>query len=243
MKRLIGYGSALVLLIGIAMSLVLWSSLDSIVKAAIEKIGSEVTGTSVQVSEVSISPTSGEGILRGLRVTNPGGFDDGHAFQFEEINMVLDITSIASDPVIIKEIVVQNPVISYQLGAKGSNVGQLQDNAEGYAGESESTSSGPNILIQNLYFRGGEVSVTSPLLGGRQVTTSLPDLHMQNIGSEDDGVNPAIMAKQIVSALSKQVAGSVSKLDLGGMADDLKLDSDEVKEAADALKGLFKRNN
>jgi uncharacterized protein involved in outer membrane biogenesis len=247
MKKLIGYGLALVSLVAIAFGLVLWSSLDRIVQTAIEKIGSDVTGSSVHLADVSISPTSGVGVLRGLRVTNPGGFEDGDAFQFEEISMELDITTIASDPVIIKEIVVQNPIINYHLGGKGTNVGELKENAEGYAAEGDSTGSSPKFLIQNLYFRGGKISVSSALLGGKKVTTSLPDLHMQDIGSEEDGVNPAILAKRIVSTLTKQVTGSVAKLDLSGIGDGLGKGAEEVKDAtkgaADTVKGLFKKGD
>ena len=50
-------------------------SLDSIVKAAIEKYGSEATGTTVEVAAVDVGLKDGRATVTGLVVMNPEGFD------------------------------------------------------------------------------------------------------------------------------------------------------------------------
>jgi hypothetical protein len=68
MKRrlYIGGGVVLGILILIAIGLYfLLSSLDSIVKAAVEKYGSEMTQATVRLNDVKIELTSGKGACRG----------------------------------------------------------------------------------------------------------------------------------------------------------------------------------
>lgn len=119
-KRLIGLG-VLVVLIAVGVFVFL-GNLNDIVRAAVEKVGSDMTQTNVSLSEVDIELTSGKGALRGFSVTNPKGFSDDDAFKFDEVAVTLDISTVRSDPVVIKEIVIQGPSIVYQLGDNGSNL-------------------------------------------------------------------------------------------------------------------------
>ncbi len=91
MKKLLIIGVILIVgVVGVG-AYVLLSSLDSVVKTAVEQIGSDATGTKVTLNEVEISPTSGYGALRGFRMTNPQGFAEGDAFKFDEISLTIDV--------------------------------------------------------------------------------------------------------------------------------------------------------
>ena len=72
--KILGIGAAGLLVIIIAAVVYLWSSLDSLVEAAIEKYGSQATKTNVEVGGVKLSLTSGAGSVKGLQVGNPTGF-------------------------------------------------------------------------------------------------------------------------------------------------------------------------
>jgi hypothetical protein len=74
MRKGLVYGSTavtVVLIIVVVVLFVALASVDSIVKAAIERVGSDVTQTEVTVDEVDISLTSGEGTIRGLLIGHP----------------------------------------------------------------------------------------------------------------------------------------------------------------------------
>ena len=73
MKRVIGIGGVLLVVVAISVFF-LYSSLDGIITAAVEKFGSEITQTKVTLEETEISATDGKGALRGFRMTNPSGF-------------------------------------------------------------------------------------------------------------------------------------------------------------------------
>ncbi len=132
MKRAIAIGGVALLVIIAGAVVVLWSSLDSVVRAAVEKVGSEVTGTKVTLAEVEISPTSGSGALRRFKVTNPSGFSSGDAFRFDEVTVRIDVATLASDPVIIEEIVIRKPEILYEIAGQASNLQTIKRNADAH---------------------------------------------------------------------------------------------------------------
>jgi hypothetical protein len=72
------------------------------------------------LNEAAVSANSGQGTLRGLSVGNPKGFKTPTAFELDEISLTLDIGSITSDPIVIKEIVVSAPRVTYELGPRGA---------------------------------------------------------------------------------------------------------------------------
>jgi hypothetical protein len=239
MKRMLRIGAALLVASVVVGGFLLYSSLDAIVKAAIEKIGSDVTGTEVRVTDVDISPATGEGALRGFRVTNPEGFEDEQAFEFDEITMKIDLATLASDPVVIEEIVVQSPRIRYELGGKGTNVGAIQKNVEGYTEGSE-PAGGPSFIIKHLYFRDGQINVAGASLLKKGVGSPLPDLHMTDIGTEEGGVTPAVLTKKVTAALGRKVVTAVGKIDLGELESDTK---EAAKKTGQKIKGLFKKDD
>jgi hypothetical protein len=76
-----------------------------------------------------------------------------------------------SDPVIIKEVVVSAPHVTYELGPDGSNIDAIKRNVDAYtkAGQAtegtakKKTNGGPRFVIENLYVRNGEVDIGSSL--------------------------------------------------------------------------------
>ncbi|UCF35619.1 MAG: hypothetical protein JSU96_12355, partial [Acidobacteriota bacterium] len=94
-----------VLLIGVILLVVagyvLLSSLDTIVESVIEQSGSQITGTQVTVGSVEISLSTGEGVIRDIRVSNPEGFPQGDAFTLGQIEIGIDTESLAQAPIVL----------------------------------------------------------------------------------------------------------------------------------------------
>lgn len=222
MKKFFIIGAILVVAIAGVAVYVLMSSIDSVVKAAVEQIGSEATGTQVSLDQVEISPTSGFGALRGFRMTNPKGFAEGDAFKFDEISVTLDVTTVMSDPVVIKEIVIERPEITYAIGDGTSNVDEIQKNVNDYAGAGgESTgggaSEGPNLIIENLYMRNGTVTVSAPGMSKETLSAPLPDIHLTDIGQEGRGATPGEVAQQAMAAVAASAKQAVQSVDVDAL--------------------------
>lgn len=83
------YIAILAVILIAAVALFFWFSnpLGPILKAAIEKLGPEMTQAMVRVSKVSISPTTGQGALSGLLLGNPKGFKADYALRADNIEV------------------------------------------------------------------------------------------------------------------------------------------------------------
>lgn len=229
----------LVVLVGIVFYVV--SSLDSIVAAAIEKYGSQATQTPVQVSAVNIDLKSGQGAISGLSVGNPAGFSAPHVFTLGGISTEIDLSSLREDPIVIEEIRVQSPQVTYEINKAGkSNVATLQDNlAQGASakeptGESEA---GPGLVIRKLVIDSGKIDAKVAALPDKDFSTTLPRIELTNIGEGQGGATAGQIAEQVVSAILARVGPAVANLGLnqylGKSLDELKGDvGDRLKEGA-----------
>ena len=222
MKKWLLIGGGLVVVI-IAGLFYLYSSLGSLIKTAVEKYGSEITQAKVQLNEAEVSATSGTGALHGLYVGNPQGFRTASAFQLGEISLTLDIGTITGDPVVIKEIVVSAPEVTYELGPQGSNIDAIKRNVDAYTKgsgtkkEAESTAeskkaAGRKIVIENLYIRNGRVNSGSTL-SDKTMSAPLPDIHLTNIGKQKGGATPGEVAEKIIGALGQSANTAVASVD------------------------------
>lgn len=239
-KLMIGGGILAVLVIVVVVGVtVLLGNLGDIVKAVVEDVGSDTAGVSVTLNNADIDITSGKGTLSGLTVGNPSGFKTDYAFSLGAISVAVDTGTVTSDTIVIKEIRVTKPSVIYELGDKSSNIDTIQANVEkktgGSGGQQESASSGeegPKLIIENVYVTDGDVNVSAGFLGGKKVGSSLPNIHLKDIGKEKGGASPAEVAQKIIDAITKSAEKSVAGIDISKFTGDLD------KAALDALGSL-----
>ncbi len=200
----------------------IYSSLDSIVKAAVESVASDMTQTEVTLDNVSISPTTGEGSLSGFTMSNPEGFKSDDAFKFENISIKVDPTSIANDVVVINEIRITAPHITYEVGPSKSNIDTINENAQTNSSSSESadngSDSGPKFIVEHLYLNDGEISVAAAPLGDKTIDVALPNIHLKDIGKGDSGASPDVILQAALGAVTKNITGALGSVDLKGLA-------------------------
>jgi hypothetical protein len=239
MKRGLLIVGGLVIVLIIAAVFFLYSSLDSLVKAAVEKYGSEITQTDVRLNEVEIAPTSGKASLRGFKMGNPKPFKTESAFRLGEVSMTLDVSSITKDPIVIKEILIAAPQVTYELSPKGSNLDAIKRNVNAYMGTEQSKGSskeggrgGPKLVVENLIIRDGKVNVSATGLTGSTMSASLPNIHLKDIGKKKNGATPGELAEKVIEAITRGTGKAVASLDLGEALGAAK------KKAAEAEKAL-----
>lgn len=238
-------GIAVLLLLGIAGAVWwLYSSLDSQVASAIRTYGPEITGVPVSLSSVKIELADGSAALRGLVVGNPPGFKTDHALSLGEISMKLDIGSLTKDVIMIKEISIIKPDVTYEFAPGGSNLDVLQHNINRYVAEhlggtreSKDAEPGKKLVIEHVYVTNGTANVSAAILSGKAMSVPLPDLHLKDIGKKSNGATAGETVKQILGTMTQSVTTSVSSLHLGDVGDTIKKGAEA---ATDTLKGLFK---
>jgi hypothetical protein len=232
--------------VGVAVALtLLGSNLDSIVKAAIEKYGSQMTGTAVRVGGVAIEISTGKGTIRDLTIANPAGFESAHAFRLGEITLDIDVGSIATrEPVVIDAVVIRAPEATYEMNASGgSNVLIILDNLKRYQGSGGSSEPDApageetRLAIKRFVFEEGEVSARTSAVGGRDATVALPPLRMTGLGGAR-GTTGAELGKTVLSTYTQKVLKAVASNQLDRVLDD-KLGGTEAEAAKKLLRGVL----
>jgi len=231
-------------------------SLDAIVEAAIETYGSEITGTAVRVGSVEILLTKGRGTIRDLTIANPSGFSSDSAFSLGEIILGIEPNSVTENLVVIDEVTVRAPRVTYELDAHlGSNIQTILDNIERYAGSSGSSSGGggdggatgsaegPDIrlAVKRFTFEKGRVEADARAVGGEVLKVELPPLSMQNLGGSR-GAPPGDIGSEVLEAYTRVIVKTVGKQQAKKQLDkviDDRLEGEEGKAAKKLLRGLL----
>ena len=237
------------------------SNLDSLVKAVVERYGSEATQARVTLKAVELSPTSGSGRLQGLVIGNPKGFNTAEAISLGDIQITLDISTLQSNPIVIKQVLITQPAVTYEYAASGSNLEAIQKNVQAYAAKfgggqqpatpQGSTASGSKtdaaaerkVIIERLVVTDGKIGISHAALQGRSLSSPLPTIELKDIGKDKGGASPAEVAEKVIGTISAQasrVASSDLQKQLGAA---LKEQAGNVGGAAggaaEKLKGLF----
>lgn len=206
-----------------------------VIKAAVEKLGPEMTKAKVTLDKADVSLTSGEGSLSGLFVGNPSGFKTDHAFKLGKIAVKVDTGTITSDTVVIKSIVIDAPDVTYELAGGGSNLDAIQKNVNAYTGGGGGggggkSEGGKKLIIDDLRIQNGKVNVSASFLQGKSLSAPLPTIHMTDIGKKEKGASPGEVVKKIIDSITAAATKAVQPLNLDDMA----------KKAGEALGGATK---
>lgn len=222
MKRALAIAIVLVLVLIAAGVYYVYSSLDTIVKAAIERYGSELTGTAVHVESVDLALGKGEGTIRGLRIANPPGFSNHDVFELHEITLAIDPTTVRQVPIEILRIAIADPRVRYELDAKGeANVNVIRANLARFRGRPASggaTTGQPErelrLRVKTLSLDGGGVAADTTAMGGTELDLPLPPLEMRNLGAGERGATPSEIGAEVLTALSQRTITAVGASEL-----------------------------
>ncbi len=215
----------------------LW--LGTLVRTAIVETGSRLTKTTVTLENVRIGLLHGLVQLEELEIGNPPGFTAKNAVRLDTARVRLDPRSVLSDTVVIDEILVGAPDVTFE-GFPTSNLSVIQDNVTAAlpAGSSKPADNKPSkpavpepkkLLIKKFSLTNGRV-ITN--VTGRRLPLSLPDIHLTDIGKETGGATPEQVVSTVFSAIARSATGAVT--------DQAQQAGDAASRATELRKNLFK---
>lgn len=253
-------GVVVVLVIGLVIFLTL--SLDSLVKKGVETVGPQITKTEMKLEKANISVLSGSGALHGFHIGNPEGYKSPSAIKFGEASVGVRPASVLSDKIHVTHVKVVGPEITFEgtLGSK-NNLSKIMENVEAATGGGAATDkpadpsadsgAAKKLQVDDFLISGAKVNVTLTALGGRQLTLSIPDIHMTNLGSGPEGITAGELTKLVLKNINKETFEAIQKsvADVGKQAADALKDmgkggTNSINKAAETLKGvgdLFKK--
>ena len=240
---------AIVLLVLVLLSVFIF--LNSIVKKGVETVGPVLTKVDVRLGSAKLSPFNGNGELSNLHVGNPEGYKTPAAIELRSVKVALKLRSVLSDVIVVDEVNIQGPEITFEGGLSGNNLSQILKNLEGAPEDVKSTpkgktssEGGKKFYVKDVVVNGGKISVSVTGMGGKAVTVPLPPIHLTNIGSENNGVTAAQLCKEILKPIvsSAMKSGTEAITGLGGSAKDFgKGAAENAGKTVEGFKGIFKK--
>ena len=247
MKKLFIIGGVVIAVVVIGV-LVMLGKINPIVKSGVEKAGPTILKAPVTLDVVNISFFSGSGELKGFTVGNPEGYKTAHAFSMDRLKIDLDVKSVTSDKLHIRNIIINSPSIIFEGGYGKSNLSQLQANAAEFAGSGDgdgkkegSDGGGKKLLIDHVVIDNGSISVSMGIMQGQKLTVPLPKIELKDIGKDKDASISDVLG-EILAAVNKAVIPAVQSGvgDLGiGVENTGEALQEGTKQGMDKIKGLF----
>jgi uncharacterized protein involved in outer membrane biogenesis len=208
----------------------LW--LGAMLRTAVVDIASRVTRTTVKLEDVHIGLLRGLVQLDGLEIGNPPGFTAPSAVRLGTVRVRLDVRSAFSDTVVIDEILVEAPDVTFE-GLPTSNLSVIQDNmttAVPAGSPAKPAASGSKkLLIRKFALTNGRVAAS---IGGQSLRLRLPDIHLADIGRDSGGATPDQLVSAVLTAMTRSATGTVT--------DQAKSTGGTVGKVEESLKKLFK---
>ena len=170
--------------------------LDGVVASTVERYGSAVTGTDVNVDTVELALTSGRAALGGVTVDNPRGYDTDYAVKIGTATVEVDVGSLAGDVPVIKELLLDGALINAEERDAASNLTDIQKHATEPSSEASAGEPG-RIIIERFRLRNARVLVTSEHLSSPE-DLPLGDVVVGNIGTATGGATYAEAAEAML---------------------------------------------
>lgn len=241
-------GGLVVLVIAAVMVTALF--LDKIVKKGVETVGPQILGVSVSLDDDHIGLVTGMASVKGLVIGNPTGYKTPSAISVGTASIGVDPLSIFSGKIVVHTVVVQSPEITFEGGLGGNNLSTIMDkvNASAKAGGTASASAAPakpakKIEVDDFLITGAKVhvSLTEPV--AKEMTLTLPDIHLTDLGKGADGITATDLTRRVLGAITaatiKAVASDATNIGKDIGKDVQNLGSGGVDKIKQGLGGLL----
>ena len=231
--KVIGVAIVLLLLLVVGVFVYVGYNTNSIVKNAIETIGTQYLGAPVKVKEVEIALQEGRGTLKELEIGNPPGYTGAYAMRFGTVSVEMDASRSSSQLIVLKRITIH--------GARAAGIANTPKDTNFRALSSNVPTSGGSavkLIVDRLDLTNTQASVSSPLLT-RDLEVNVPDVHLTDIGRSSNGVDVGTVIAQVLAPITKAVTRSMTDAGIKGLGvDPNQFNSDAAQRMRDTLESL-----
>lgn len=234
-------------------------SMETIVKKIVHKYGSEVTGTDVNLGGFNLSLKNGEASLSNITIANPKNYKSPYIFNLGNISAKVDIKSLTKDVIIVENVTIDKPVITYEmLSLTQNNVAEIQNNVSKY-GKSDKTAEtqdepkeekaadakaegGKKVVIKELSVNNGAIEVMANINGKENnLSVPLPNIKINNIGETSNGKDAGTSVATAISKVLNTVLGVASKTVVENQLSDLRnIANDNLDQVVGGVKDRVK---
>ncbi len=239
MKRLKRIVFVLILLF-IAFVVVLPYAAEIGIKQAVNRQAPSMVGVDVSLGGATVSPLSCTVGIQQLSIGNPEGFQTDRAAFLDAINVTVDLPSVISDVIIVKDIVIDGAELTYEIGTGGGNLIVIQrklntddtsgssstsgesstatgseSTADSAVSENKSTSQTSSkqikVIVEHFILKNSTIRLSIPALEGESFQQPLPDLELTDIGKKEGGQTVKETLRQIAQQIVPLAVKTVKK--------------------------------
>ena len=209
---------------GLALLLVLlFLFRDIVIENSVRHIGSLVVGTPVQIASFN-SSLKGSVEVKGIKVGNPAGYQKANACEIDRIFVKLDLSTLLTDEPVVETVEVKGVRIDMEIkGAGRSNLSEIQQNVERFAGSAKKNEDKPaesakkeknpvSPLIRDIALTEMQISFSSSTFNS-SVPMPLAPVILKNVGGKGQPLSETLL--KIFNGLMKSI-NAVGGTVLGG---------------------------
>lgn len=229
------------LLLKIIASIVFLYALDIIATRAFNHYGSKIIGMQVHVDDVAVSLLHSTVTINNLLVQSPKGFSNPYVLDLKTISVKMDVMSMLKDVVRINSIIIDSPIVIYEVGPDGDNIGLIKKNIATFGKEpttfEESNitekKSNKKVVIDDLKIKSAKVTADLAQLATQSL--SIADIELKQIGYPS-GISFDAAVNIVMGELSKELVRSgvqallAKHLDPNKLLEKLKSKVDNAKQ-------------
>lgn len=180
--------------------------LGAAVKALINNTAPLVLKTDVHVERVTARVFSGVFHIRNLRIGAPETFE-ANLFEMPELTVRLRPSSLFSDTIVIDEVTVRDPILTYELKGLNSNFSAL---LAPFEKEPAEKSPAKKVVIGHFLFTGAKCRLA--IANGKGAVVPLPAIELSDIGKKNGGVTAIEALFEILKSISTGTVNAVGNL-------------------------------
>jgi uncharacterized protein involved in outer membrane biogenesis len=193
---------------------------NTMIKSGVEKAASITLGVPVTIKSISLSILQGNVGIKGLVVKNPPGYANETLLELGEGGVNLDIRSLMSNTVTIKQIKLDGMQLTMEQKGLTNNLKEVLDKLpkEGTAEKPAAKEKGKDLHIDRLEITNTKVKVKLLPLPGKSDTVSL---NVDPIIMTDLGTDKNLKMSTLVAKIIGAISTSIAKQGAGLLPDDM----------------------
>lgn len=192
---------------------IVWLSLNSIVRSAVESQASAQLGVPTTLNGANVSIFGQKVSLSDLKIGSPKGYSAPHLFELGGTDVAVSVGQLRGTPVRVQSISINSPKLIIEQQNMKLNFKALIDGMPSAPTQADKTAEAKEpikMIINHLTVTNAAVVIHPGEFPGvklpTEITLSIPTLELENIGTADGSENGAAIKEVVVELITALVA-------------------------------------
>lgn len=214
--RLFLYLFSFIVVLLVAGAIYFYLNMNGMAKDVAERVASNALGVRVTIEEMDISLEEQKVVVHNVFIANPEGYQKENAIHIGRVTVALENWS--EDMLTFAMVGVDDTSVFLEVQPGGTNLGDIKNLVEARSktviGEKPTASQVADVeakkedikvIIRDFVLNRAQVTPSSTLIGSDLNTIILPDIRVQGVGEQENGVLANEAVAQIMNGVLQQI--------------------------------------